>query len=339
VLQAWVQWINDKGGINCHPIGVFVGDDGGDPSTHQSLVQRFVQQDGVVAFVFMNAPFAGEAGVKYLRAKGIPVFGSEGGSEWFNQNPNYFPQMSTGRQIVEGPFAMAGQLDVPKGLTKLASLTCVEAPICSAAYGYAGELAQKYGMQLVYRGQISMTEPNFTSACLQAKNAGAQILFSGVDGSSDQRIARSCLSVGFQPKIVTMAVGLTLAQAAAPILSGIQVSIPVTPWFSTGIKAVAEYSAALAKYAAGREPDAVGMQAWAAAQMFAYAVERAGDDITSASITRGAYQIKNNTFGGLTQPLTFKQGAANNMQRMCWWAAEFNGERVTSPNGGRMTCG
>jgi branched-chain amino acid transport system substrate-binding protein len=340
VLQAWVQSVNAKGGLGCHPVEVFVGDDGGDPSAHQALVQRFVEQNGAVAFVFMNAPLAGEAGVKYLKSKGIPVFGSEGGSGWFNENPNYFPQMSSGNEYMEAPFALAGQTLVSKGMTKLATLTCVEATLCSSAYGLAQGFAQKYAMQLVYRGQVSISQPDYTSACLQAKNAGAQILFVALDGNSDQRVARSCQSVGFAPKIVTPAVGITPSQAAAPVLAGIQVAMPVVPWINTGVNAIAEYAAALAKYA-GLESGAVGVvgvEAWTAAQVFAFAVSKAGPDITSRSILNGAFQVNGNDFGGLTEPLTYKANAPTQAQSLCWWAAEYNGTKVTSPNGGKRTC-
>jgi ABC-type branched-subunit amino acid transport system substrate-binding protein len=338
VLQAWVQWINAKGGIACHPVEVFVGDDAGDPATHQSLVQSFVEQKGVVAFVFLNAPFAGAASVKYLTEHRIPVFGSEGGSEWFNQNPTYFPQMSTGAQGVEAAFAMAGDTQVPQGRTKLASLTCIEAPVCSSAYGIADKLSTKYGMSLVYRAQVSISSPNYTSNCLAAKNAGAQVLFTGVDGNSDQRIARSCESVGFHPTIVTPAVGLTPAQASAPALAGLQAAMPVLPWFETANTSIKEFLGALARFAPGLEPSAVGVEGWVAGQVFAFAASQVGDRPTSAEILQGAYRVKGNDFGGLTQKLTYTADAPNQKQRLCWWAAQFDGTKVTSPNGGKQTC-
>jgi ABC-type branched-subunit amino acid transport system substrate-binding protein len=338
VLQAWVQWINLRGGVACHPILLFVGDDGGDPATNQSLVQSFTEQKGVVAFVYMDAPFAGAASIKYLTEHQIPVFGSEGGEEWFNENPNYFPQMSSSSQYVEGAFAMAGATQVPLGRTKLASLTCIEAPICSAAYGTADGLSKKYGMTLVYRAQVSITSPNYTSNCLAAKNAGAQVVFTGLDGNTDQRVARSCASVDYHPSIVTPAVGLTPSQASDPALRGLQAAMPVLPWFQTDNKSIAEFAAALARFAPGVESSAVGVEAWVAGQVFALAASRVGDKPTSADILSGAYRIKDNDFGGLTERLTYTADAPNQKQRLCWWAAQFDGTKASSPNGGMRTC-
>jgi hypothetical protein len=286
----------------------------------------------------MDAPFAGAASVKYLTEHRIPVFGSEGGSEWFNQNPTYFPQMSSGAQYVEGVFAMAGATEIPLGRTKMGSLTCVEAPICSSAYAIADKLAAKYGMTLVYRGQVSITQPSFTSSCLAAKNAGAQVIFLGYDGNSDLRTARSCASVDYHPVIVTPAVGLTPAQASVPDLAGIEVGMPMLPWFETANRAISDFVGALGKFAPGVPPTSVGVSAWIAGQVFAFAASQVGDRPTSAEIVQGAYRVKENDFGGLTQKLTYTAGAPNQIQRLCWWAARFDGTNVTSPNGGKETC-
>jgi branched-chain amino acid transport system substrate-binding protein len=331
--------MNDRGGINCHPVQVFVGDDGEDPAVLQTVVKRFVEENGVAAFVFMNAPLTADASVAYLKSKGIPVFGSEGGSEAFNRNPNYFPQMSSGRSYVESTFAMAGATLVPQGKTKLASITCLEIQICSDAYDYVGAVSAKYGMTLVYRGQVSITQPNYTAACLQAKNAGAQIIFTGMDGNSDQRLARSCTAVGLKAVIITPAVGLNPQQAAAPDLAGIELATVVAPWFDTGNKAIAQYRSVLAEYAPpGLEPGANGVAAWTAAQVFAFAAEKAGADLTSASILQGAFQVKNNDFGGITGPLTYRASDSSHPQGMCWWGIEVDGQKSVTLNGGKRTC-
>jgi len=50
-VQVWARWINDHGGLNNHRVEVVVGDDGGDPARHRSIVQEFVEQKRVLAFV------------------------------------------------------------------------------------------------------------------------------------------------------------------------------------------------------------------------------------------------------------------------------------------------
>jgi ABC-type branched-subunit amino acid transport system substrate-binding protein len=338
VLKAWAQWVNASGGINCHSVQVFVGDDNTDPAVHLALVKRFVEQEGVVAFVFINAPLTGASSVDYLRSKNIPVFGTEGGSEYVNQNANYFPQMSSARAYVESTFAMAGTSLVPQGLTRLASVTCLEIQICSDAYAYVGEVAAKYGMTLVYRGQVSITQPSYTSSCVAAKNAGAQIIFTGMDGNSDQRLARSCSSVGLKAVIITPAVGLNPQQAAAPDLSGIHLAMPVAPWFERTNKAVTQYLEVMAKYAPGTNAGAIGVEAWTAALVFGFAASKAGPHVTNLTVLQGAFQVKNNDFGGITGPLTYRATDRAHPQGMCWWGAEIDGNSTKALNNGKRTC-
>src|SRR5205814_1199794 len=82
-VRVWTRWINDRGGVNGHPVDVVIGDDGGDPSRHQALVQQFVEQKKVIAFIANPEALTGQGSVAYLTKAGIPVVGSEGAGQWF----------------------------------------------------------------------------------------------------------------------------------------------------------------------------------------------------------------------------------------------------------------
>jgi branched-chain amino acid transport system substrate-binding protein len=338
VLQAWAQWRNAQGGVACHPIQLFVGDDGTDPAVHQALVHEFVEDKGVIAFVFSAAPFTGETAVSYLKARGIPVIGSEGASPWENENPNYFPHVANGQDLYDAIFATAGRLEAPKGNTKTGVIACLEAEFCSKATSIAPELTKKYGLSLVYAGQASVTAPNYTSNCLAAKNAGAQVMVLTLDGASSDRFARSCGSVGFHPAYVTAAAMGTNAQFSYPAMAGVQLMVQALPWVAKANQAMDQFLGTLTKYAPGLQGNATGVNAWAAAQLFAIAAAHVGEQPTSAEIMRGMYTIKNNDLGGLTQKLTYRAGAPNNKQRVCWWAVQYHGSTVTSPNNFKQTC-
>ena len=59
------QWPSGYG-IAGHPVQLIVADDGGDPAKHRSLVQQFVEQRGVVAFLHTTAALSGQSAVTYL---------------------------------------------------------------------------------------------------------------------------------------------------------------------------------------------------------------------------------------------------------------------------------
>src|SRR5262249_39452283 len=50
VGPAWEKWINANGGINGHPVKVFVRDDGGDPTKALAAATELINTDKVIAF-------------------------------------------------------------------------------------------------------------------------------------------------------------------------------------------------------------------------------------------------------------------------------------------------
>src|SRR5439155_15279522 len=42
--QVWMKDINARGGLNGHPVKIFVYDDGGDPARHRAQVQEAIKQ-------------------------------------------------------------------------------------------------------------------------------------------------------------------------------------------------------------------------------------------------------------------------------------------------------
>jgi branched-chain amino acid transport system substrate-binding protein len=226
-VQAWVASINATSGLHCHHVKYVIVDDGGDPSKHQSLVQQLVEQNHVIAFVQMDAPLTGQASVNYLTQRAIPVIGSETGGDWFYSSPTYFPQAGSGDQVEEAVFGVAAQAAALHSAHQLGVISCVEANICSSGYALAPRYAAEFGLNLVYRGQVSLAQPDYTSACQSAKTAGVQLLAVGTDANSLKRIARSCDGVNFHPRFVAGAnITLQLADDPQPAGRGVSAGAP-----------------------------------------------------------------------------------------------------------------
>jgi branched-chain amino acid transport system substrate-binding protein len=91
VATAWQDWINASGGINGHPVKVYVQDTKGDPSTMLSAIATLVQTDHVVAMLLSDVNTEADA-QPYLTSHKIPVvgaIGSDGVHSWGVQT-NYF---------------------------------------------------------------------------------------------------------------------------------------------------------------------------------------------------------------------------------------------------------
>jgi branched-chain amino acid transport system substrate-binding protein len=306
-IQTWVKDVNSRGGINCHKIQFFVKDDGGDPSVHQSQVQELVEQRNVVALVGVDAPLTGNASVRYLESKGVPVIGNEGGSEWSYNSPVYFPQMITGNTALGALVAAVAKVGKPKGFTKLGILTCLEAALCSSLYGDGPGLSQKAGVQLVYRAQGSLTQPDFTSNCQAAKESGAEMFIAGLDTNSIQRILRNCQSLGYNPLYITGGPLVTPTLISDPRAEGFHVGSATALYSSTDKPGVAEFLAALKKHAPGTPPSISAIGGWTAGKLFELGMRNAAEP-TRAALLASLGSIKDNDLGGLTHSLTFSAG-------------------------------
>jgi branched-chain amino acid transport system substrate-binding protein len=336
-VQAWVKTVNAAGGLNCHQVRYLVADDGSDPAKHQALVRQMVEQQGVVAMVQMNAVLSGDGTSAYLNQKGIPVVGSEGGSNWFYRYPNFFPVTSSGDPTVESTFAAASEVAKSDGLAKVGTVSCIESAICSSVPAVADRLAQKYGVQVVSKGQASLAQPDFTSICQSAKSAGAQLLIVYMDGNSIQRLGRSCTSVGFKVPIVANGLGVVAQLLADPNLDGVYGATITIPWTETGNTEVAAARKAVSQYAPGYALGPNLMQGWTAARYFELATKNL-TDFSSASILDALAKVPSTDLGGITNQLHFGPGKTS-PKDFCAWLVQIKNKAFVSPSPEPTKCG
>lgn len=337
-VRAWVASINTRGGLHCHPVKYIVADDGGDPSRNQALTQKMVEQDGVIAFVYNNAPLAGQGSVDYINRKRIPVVGSDTASPWFNHHPMHFPQASSGEDINRGAVSALAQVAKPLGKTKLAAVSCVEAATCSGMGSLVADLAAQYGLKLVYNAKVTLAQPDYTSNCQAAKEAAAELFIAWVDGNATSRIARSCAALNFRPIFVTDATAvLPDSFAKDQNLNGVVLGTSVAPW-TANIPAITELVNTLKRYGPGVPMKGPTVAGWASAKLFETAVKNVPDVTSPEDILAGLWSVKNNDLGGLTGLLTFTKGAPNNRPGFCHFIAQLKDGVWGSPNGNQRTC-
>src|SRR5439155_16979593 len=108
-------------------------DDGSDPSRHQQIVQQFVEQRSVKAFVYNGETLTGQSSVRYLNEKRVPLIGSEGSEQYFNESPMHFSVFSQGHVLMKAWLTGAAELMVPQKKTKFGFIACQEAQFCNDA--------------------------------------------------------------------------------------------------------------------------------------------------------------------------------------------------------------
>jgi branched-chain amino acid transport system substrate-binding protein len=333
--QFVVKWINDNGGLNGHPIKLFVGDSNSDPNRHFALVKQMVEEDKVIAFLGMMAPLTINSTDKYLRDKGIPVVGGDGAHGlWFGSPVLFFPGPSYTTQAVA-----TAKLAVDLKTPKIAMFYCAEAQPCQLGRdALHSKLKDEKAPQaeIVYEAKVSLAQPDFSAECLQAQSKGAQSVIVFVDAAAASRATRSCIQQGFKPQWLTSP--LTSAHADDPNNEGMTNPVAVFPWFLEQTPAQKLFHDAVRKYNPSLTVNATTSVVWVAGQMLMYASRNLGDNPTAADIMKGMWTIKNNTFDGLLpDPLTFTEGQ-NSPDHPCYFVIQIKKGGYTTPLGTKPQC-
>ncbi|MHB8466644.1 MAG: ABC transporter substrate-binding protein [Acidimicrobiales bacterium] len=336
VLVAWSKWVNAKGGINGHPIQLYVADDGGDESRSVSIVHDFVENKHVIAL--LNYSGASVVGVgNYVKTKNVPIIGGNVTEQTWTQNPMLFPQDAA----TNGHFWGAARLASAAGVKKIATVYCTEVAACSQSNSTFVQYAHAEGLDVVYQGQISFTQPDYTAECLQMRNSGAQAVVPITENTSTVRLAQSCGRQGYNPIYDLQAVNDGMA--AIPQFDNSIGNLASFPWFvHTGPPGVADYVQALQQYAPNRLTDGVDVQtdAWIIGTIFEKAAARVSDTPTAQEILQGLWKMKNETFNGLLlggEARTFTQGQPT-AETFCVYNTRIQGGKWTAPQGLTPVC-
>ena len=337
VLQAWVSYTNANGGINGHPVKMYSIDDGNDPATSLAGVKQLVQQDHVVA-IFDISDDLDSTWATYLQSEGgIPVLGNAP-SPVYLTNPNYY---STGSTILTLEYA---QLAAAKGagVKKLGVVYCAEIATCALTVPLIQQYGASLGISLVYSAKISSTAPDYTAPCLAAKAAGATGMTVTAASTTVVNVANSCYSQGYKPIYVTTAGEMTTSWLSIPAFNGAVGMVQDVPWFDKSLPATKTMQKAIAKYAPSvlKNPDygQIGIIPWVTGAVFAEIAKTGniGPSSTSADIVKALATVKNNTFGGLTPPLTYTAGKPTSVP--CGYIVGIKKGKFVEPQGLKLSC-
>jgi branched-chain amino acid transport system substrate-binding protein len=320
-VAAWAQAVNARGGVACHPVVLYTADDGADPAKAASLVQDLVENKGVQALVgvFDAIGFPGIASaVEKIK---VPVIGGDGIDFSWNENPYLFPAGAGLLGDIRGSLAQT----IGSGKTNLGLLYCVEASVCTNVSKYLQDEVKKTTAHLTYTSAMSLTQPDFTAQCQNAKNAGVQAMGMAMDGASIGRVARSCAAIDYHPQFVTSGLVLSPQNAADPDIqrNTLSSASSVAPWMLDDTPGQREFHAAMARYAPALTPDADSITAWAAGRLLEAVVHglgakaRTAAPVTTADLFAGLATIHDETLDGLTPPMTFTAGQKSAPQIGC----------------------
>jgi branched-chain amino acid transport system substrate-binding protein len=336
VFQDWVSATNAAGGINGHPVQAVILDDQNNPSTALTNAQQLVQQDHVKV-IFDLSDNLESAFAKVVDTAKVPVLG-QSESTVLGTDANFYSTGTTVEPLIWGELKAASLAKV----AKIGALYCAEIASCAETVPLFTSLGPTVGVSLAYSAKVSSTASSYTAQCLGSKDSGATGVTIGAASDVALRVAEDCAAQGYKPTYVSTAGEMTTPWLAQSALNGAIGTTQDVPWFDDSLPATKAMQAAFAKYSPSLTSDAAfGATAtigWAAGTVFATVAKTAGliPGSSQTAIIAALDTVKNDTFGGITPPLTYTAGKP--AQVPCSFVAGISGGKWTEPIGLKTVC-
>ena len=300
--QAFMKYINDKGGINGRKLVLISLDDGYNPAKALEQTRKLVEEENV-AFLYRSLGTAPQLAVqKYLNEKQVPQLLLASGASKFN-DPQHYPWSVGyvpfydiegevyGRYILENlPNAKIAVLYQDDDLGK------------DHLKGLKKGLGAKAGM-IVAEASYELSDPTVDSqiTTLQASGADVFVNFSAAKFAS--MAIRKTYDIGWKPTQFLMGLSASTAVVLAP--AGLDKSIgiiaaagnkdPMDPQWANDAELktwndwMDQYNTKVAK------TDFVGVGAWNSGWLLVEILKRCGDDLSRENILYQTTHLKDVT--------------------------------------------
>jgi branched-chain amino acid transport system substrate-binding protein len=198
---AYVQSINDRGGVNGRKIDYIALDDAYSPPKAVEHVRRLVESDEV-AFIFSQLGTPGNSAVsKYLKAKGVPTIAIVTGSSKFTDVKDY-PLTTTGlvSYDTEGKI-YAKYLTRTLPTAKVAILYQNDDLGKDYVNAFKAFLGADFDKRVV-TAAYEVNEPTIDSQVVGLKSSGAEALFVAGTPKFAAQAIRKAAEIGWKPTLM-----------------------------------------------------------------------------------------------------------------------------------------
>jgi branched-chain amino acid transport system substrate-binding protein len=337
VSKAWAAWVNNHGGINGHPVHLITKDDDGSTATNLQSAKELVEQDHVIAIVG-NTSESMAASASYLDQHKVPVIGGYNAISPFGSDKNWYPSGPTLQVLI----AAITKAAVDAGKHKLGVMYCVEYPVCAGLSRVFQSASNAVHGPAIGSVSYSATASSYAAQCLSLKSQGVDSLYIAGTGSTIVRIIRDCRANGYSPQLFVTDEITTPAMTADPNIQGVDVVGGVANFDDATNPAVTQYTDAVDAYNSKLRSSSGFSQStifsWVSGLIFEAAAKAAniGPKSTGADVTTGLNALKDDTFGGITAPITYatQQPAGPG----CYFLMKIADKKFTNTNSDKPIC-
>jgi len=319
-VQAYVQSINDRGGIHGRKIDYVMMDDAYSPPKAFEHVRRLVESDEI-AFMFSQLGTAGNSAVaKYLAAKRVPTIAIVTGASKFTSVKDY-PLTTTGlvSYDTEGKI-YAKYLMRALPAAKYAILYQNDDLGRDYVNAFKAVLGADFDKRVV-AASYEVTEPTVDSQVVSLKSSGAQALFvAGTPKFAAQAIRRAA-ETGWKATILINFPSSSVAGTLRP--AGLENSIGVivgTPnkdpndqkW--TDDEAIKGYRAFFDRYLAGSDiTNTSYLTGYQQGLVLEQILKQCGDDLSRDNVIKQAKSLKDIALPTALPGIRINTSESNNM--------------------------
>ncbi len=314
--QAYLDYINSKGGVNGRKLYLKADDDQFSAANYATETQSLV---GSVFALVGGFSLFDASGVPAINAAKIPdvtvSLSAQRNLDQYNFSPN--PLIPGGTRLGPFKYYKSAYGNAYK------SVGTIDSDVATAeAQSNADFAAMKsLGYNIVYKDTVSAVQTDFTPDVLKMKSAGVQMVYIvGLAVPQVADLAKDMAQQNFKPKLFStngVAYDSSYIPTAGQPANGThtdQQSAMYLGQDASSVPAVATFDKWIKKVNPSGHIDTYGLFGWLSAQLFAQALQTAGKNPTRASVLAALDKITSFNGDGLiatTNPAQKKPGT-------CW---------------------
>jgi branched-chain amino acid transport system substrate-binding protein len=326
-IKAYVNYINDNGGINGSKVSYVMGDSTSTPAGALSAAQKLVQTNKVFAILSVTSDLFGAE--PYLLKAGIPVIGTGfDGPEWEVQsNTNMFD--------AEGPsdpatvYTTNAMVMKSLGATTCGAVGYVESPSSAKSATASIKSCTSQGLKGADANDVSFGSTDMAPVALSMKAKGVDGIFMGVVPNTGFALAAALRQANVTPKAFLLATGyggdLLSSAAAVTAAQGFQFSSTGQPVESNTPATQLEVKN-LAAVGESRTPTFAEQTSYIIMSAVAAGLKAAGTNPTQASFMTAMRGVKGFNADGLLSPESL-DFSSYTPAMSCEWVVTLTGKK------------